>query len=178
MSLNRSLFSSAKGEHNTPAEVLDRVRLFGDIVLDPCPGKGDLVKPLYGGYIGVWGDGLTYDWALITKLFCSTCIVPRITNPLIWVNPPYGRGIGEWIVKCAEAERPGLDVLALVPARTDAAWWQDTVPDAASVLFWRGRLRFGDATASAPFPSAIIYWGQRSVRFAEVFGDCGWIVRP
>ncbi len=174
MSLNPSLFSSAKGEHNTPAEVLDRVRLFGDIVLDPCPGVGDLVKPLHASE----GDGLIYDWALTTEIFCSTCEAPLIINPIIWCNPPYGRGIGEWIVKCAEAERPGLDVLALVPARTDAAWWQDTVPDAASVLFWRGRLRFGGADNSAPFPSAIIYWGQRSARFAEVFGDCGWIVRP
>ena len=161
MTLDRSLFSSATGCWNTPSEILDLVRQLGPIVLDPCPGEGDVVRALVRGQ----GDGLSLNWHAYGV-------------GIVWVNPPYGRGIGAWMEKCADSECNGVDVVALVPARTDAAWWQDTVPNAASVCFWRGRIQFMGAPASAPFPSALIYWGQRAARFEQIFKNYGWVVRP
>lgn len=44
----------------------------------------------------------------------------------------------------------------LIPARTDTSYWHDYIFGNADVEFIRGRLKFGDATNSAPFPSAVI----------------------
>jgi site-specific DNA-methyltransferase (adenine-specific) len=46
-------------------------------------------------------------------------------------------------------------VVCLVPARTDTAWWHDYAAR-GEVRFLRGRLRFGNASTAAPFPSAVV----------------------
>jgi DNA helicase HerA-like ATPase len=48
----------------------------------------------------------------------------------------------------------GHDVL-LVHARTDTRWFHDFVYGKAELRFVRGRLKFGDGTQSAPFPSLV-----------------------
>lgn len=59
--------------------------------------------------------------------------------------------------------------MLLVPARTDTSWWHDwIVPYATEVRFVRGRLKFGDAEASAPFPSAIVVYDRRKSRYWKV----------
>ncbi len=42
-----------------------------------------------------------------------------------WMNPPYGREIIDWISKADYTAQQGHTVLALVPVRTDARWFQD-----------------------------------------------------
>lgn len=49
----------------------------------------------------------------------------------------------------------GATVVCLVPARTDTAWWHD-YSMRGDITFIRGRLKFGDAKNSAPFPSAVV----------------------
>lgn len=71
------------------------------------------------------------------------------------MNPPYGRGIGQWMQKAYESAQMGATVVCLVPARTDTAWWHDYAMR-GEVTFIRGRLKFGNAKNSAPFPSALI----------------------
>lgn len=73
-----------------------------------------------------------------------------------WMNPPYGRQIGRWAAKALAASREGASVVVLVPARTDTAWWHTAVMAAAEVRLVRGRLRFGDSSHAAPFPSAVV----------------------
>ena len=74
----------------------------------------------------------------------------------IYLNPPYGRGIGKWMAKAfQEAQLGGGLVVCLVPARTDTAWFQDyCLPQ--EVRFIRGRLKFNNGPNAAPFPSAVI----------------------
>lgn len=87
----------------------------------------------------------------------------RSTNGLIqswagercWMNPPYGRAIGDWMRKAYQESRNGALVVCLVPARTDTAWWHDYAAK-GDVTFIRGRLKFGGARNSAPFPSAVV----------------------
>ena len=56
-------------------------------------------------------------------------------------------------IEMERAER----VICLLPARTDTAWWHDTViAGGAEVRFVRGRLRFVGAEHPAPFPSAVV----------------------
>ena len=47
-------------------------------------------------------------------------------------------------------------VVCLIPARTDTAWWHDYVMKANEIRLVRGRLKFGGAKNSAPFPSAVV----------------------
>jgi phage N-6-adenine-methyltransferase len=79
----------------------------------------------------------------------------------IWMNPPYGRTIGDWMQKAVKATEEGATVVCLIPARTDTSWFQDTVlrlqdEGRADIEFVRGRLKFGNAKNSAPFPSLIV----------------------
>lgn len=160
MALNKSLMSSKRDSWNTPQVVLDYVRDFngGRIGFDPCPNEHSIVNPI-GHTQG--RDGLEMDWR-----GCG----------LVYVNPPYGRQIGKWVDRCRQVGY-GSEVVALLPVRTDAKWFEG-VWTADVLCFWRGRLRFMGAPSSAPFPSVVAYWGSRRYRFADVFEEVGRVVFP
>ena len=65
------------------------------------------------------------------------------------------RLIKKWMKKAYEESKRGCTVVCLVPSRTDTAWWHNYAMK-GQVIFLRGRLKFGDAKNSAPFPSAIV----------------------
>ncbi len=138
--VNRSLFSSATGEWETPQEVFDALALeFGGFDLDPCATPENAKCP---NFYTQENDGLLQPW-----------------RGQVFVNPPYGRPIGRWIQKCYAAVGQGAKlVVALLPSRTDTRWWHDYVMKADEIRFIRGRLKFGGAKNGAPFPSAIIVW--------------------
>jgi len=72
------------------------------------------------------------------------------------MNPPYGRGINEWIKKAYKsAKQNGATVVCLIPARVDTRWWHEYCSK-GEVHFIKGRLKFGNAKNSAPFPSAVV----------------------
>ena len=84
----------------------------------------------------------------------------------VFLNPPYGRGMAAWMKKaCESAREPNTCVVALIPARTDTAWFHDYVYHIADVTFLRGRVKYelgGEPVgASAPFPSMICVWDNR-----------------
>ncbi len=87
----------------------------------------------------------------------------------VFINPPYGRQIARWMEK-AWTESAHALVVALVPSRTDTAWWHDFVMKAGAIRFVRGRLDFeGPRRATrndAPFPSAIVVWRATVARTA------------
>src|SRR6266498_3450640 len=93
-------------------------------------------------------DGLKQDWE----------------NHRVFCNPPYGRTMREWARKCYEASQRGALVVLLAHARTDTRWFQDWVFGRAhEIRFVRGRLKFGDGTQSAPFPSMIAIFRPANV---------------
>ena len=56
------------------------------------------------------------------------------------MNPPYGRGIGQWVAKAYDTARAGHPVVCLVPVRTDTVWWQRFVEPFGEVeQFIKGR---------------------------------------
>ena len=81
--------------------------------------------------------------------------------------------IQAWTARLDESYRSGsvTEALALVPARTDARWFTELRPYPR--CFVHGRLKFGDATNSAPFPSAVFYLGSNIGGFAEEFSEIG-----
>jgi len=109
---------------------------FGGFNLDPCASHENAKC---ARYFTRDDDGLRQEW--IGRVF---------------MNPPYGRVIGAWMRKAWESSQTTAElVVCLVPARTDTAWWHDYAVR-GEIEFLRGRLRFGDMRASAPFPSAIV----------------------
>lgn len=89
-------------------------------------------------------DGLAQSWA----------------NETVFMNPPYGRVIGDWIAKAYEESQKGATVVCLIPARTDTRYWHDYVMKAAEIRLVRGRLKFGNGKNSAPFPSAVVVFQE------------------
>lgn len=77
-----------------------------------------------------------------------------------WMNPPYGREIKKWVKKAYESSLSGTTVVCLLPARTDTAWWHDYCIN-GNIEFIRGRLKFGNAKTSAPFPSAVVTFNAK-----------------
>jgi phage N-6-adenine-methyltransferase len=75
----------------------------------------------------------------------------------VFMNPPYGREIPKWMKKAYEEARDnGALVVAFVPARVDTEWWHRYAAKASEIRFPIGRVKFGNAENSAPFPVAII----------------------
>jgi site-specific DNA-methyltransferase (adenine-specific) len=75
------------------------------------------------------------------------------------MNPPYGGTISAWIAKAFDAAKRGAVVVSLLPVHTETGWWWDYCRH-AEIRFLRGRLRFSNATSSAPFASAIVVFGH------------------
>ncbi len=71
----------------------------------------------------------------------------------VWCNPPYGDQLKHWVYKAATSD--ALTVM-LVPARVDTIWFHNVVLNRAEIRFIKGRLKFGDATDSAPFPCMLL----------------------
>lgn len=153
------LLSSLRHDWQTPDDILELVRVVfcGAIALDPCTA----IDNPTGADRFFTMNGLDHQWRHIAN------------NGGIFVNPPYGRDLGNWIMKCKEEAAFGAEVIALHTARTDTRWFQDS--NAHATCFIKGRLKFKGAPAPAPFPSAVSYWGPNKYRFAEVFSKRGII---
>ena len=77
------------------------------------------------------------------------------------MNPPYGREQIKWIEKAYNESKNDAKIVCLIPARPDTKVWQNIIfPNASAICFIRGRLKFGNSKDSAPFPSALIVFGE------------------
>ena len=79
----------------------------------------------------------------------------------VWVNPPYGRVLSLWVRKAYE-EAQDKTVVMLLPSRTDTAWFHDYALK-GQIQFIRGRVKFGNGTSPAPFPSILVTFACREV---------------
>ena len=161
-------FSSETPEHYTPQDFLTLVRdVFGDIPdLDPCSNSAHEPNVKARAYYTAADDGLQRPW-----------------GGRVFMNPPYGREIGEWVAKLRDEWRRSeiREAIALLPARTDTEWF-DTLTaesDDLAICFLRGRLTFVGNSDPAPFPSMAVYLGPHHDKFADVFLGLGSLwVRP
>lgn len=80
---------------------------------------------------------------------------------VVWLNPPYGRGLYKWIEKAWWECLGGSTVVMLLPSRTDTQWFHDFIYNKAEVIFLRGRLKFSGNKNAAPFPSMIVVFRPR-----------------
>lgn len=62
-----------------------------------------------------------------------------------------------------ETKQENTLVVLLIPSRTDTRYFHDFIYQRAEIRFIKGRLKFGDSTTSAPFPSmAVIFRGAKT----------------
>jgi site-specific DNA-methyltransferase (adenine-specific) len=145
------MFSSKKQDWATPQGFFDKLNWqFGPFNLDPCatPESAKCSK-----FFTEDDDGLTMDWGGHT----------------VFVNPPYGRTVGNWVKKAfEESKKDNTTVVMLIAARPDTQYWHNYVMNADEVYFIKGRLKFGEASTPAPFPSAVVVFknGNRQ----QIFG--------
>jgi phage N-6-adenine-methyltransferase len=137
----QACFSSATDEWPTPPSLFDALHREFGFTLDPC---ATVKNAKCRRFFSRTDDGLVQDWA----------------GETVFMNPPYGRVIGQWMAKAHETSLDGTTVVCLVPARTDARWWHLHVMRAAEIRFLRGRITFEGGKHPAPFPSAIVVFRQ------------------
>ncbi|MTJ93864.1 MAG: adenine methyltransferase [Desulfovibrio sp.] len=130
----------------TPHFILDALGTFD---LDPCAAP--LPRPFptaINHYTEADGDGLLRPWF-----------------GRIWLNPPYGKAMGRWMMRLAEHGRGS----ALIFARTETAdFFRAIWQRADALLFLRGRLTFlgadgKPAKANGGAPSVLVAYGQEDV---------------
>jgi phage N-6-adenine-methyltransferase len=134
--VDKVLFSSATDEWSTPQDLFDKYNAIYQFNTDVCATPQNAKCK---DYFTRADDGLAQVWL-------GTC----------WMNPPYGREIGLWVHKAYRTGEAGSTVVCLLPARTDTKWFHDYCLPYGKIEFLRGRLKFGGAKNSAPFPSMIV----------------------
>ena len=141
------MFSSAMDTWTTPRDFFDDVNAEFNFGLDAAALQVSTLVPdnWYGPDHPEIDrqDAFKCDWVADSK------------GLPVWLNPPYGRGIGKWTAYDSEMCRGGAEVVLLIPARTDTHWWHDDIIK-HEVRFIKGRLKFGGNKNSAPFPSALV----------------------
>ena len=146
MSFNKEvMFSSATDDWATPQHIFDTLDRQFHFTLDPCATPENAKCKLY---YTKQENGLAQSWV----------------GHSVFMNPPYGREIGDWVRKAwLSGEKPGTVVVCLLPARTDTKWFHKYCVN-GTIWFIRGRLKFGGAKNSAPFPSMIVIFGDQKRR--------------
>ncbi len=122
----------------------------GGFDLDPCSGAE--TSPIASARYDDTDDGLTEPWF-----------------GKVWLNPPYS-DMEPWARKCVgeTTSRRADTVVALIPSRTSADWWQNNVAKATALCFVDHRIEFQgrtggdnrDGSGSASFSNAIAVFGE------------------
>lgn len=138
------MFSSEDMTWTTPQDFFDKLDKEFHFSLDPCCVT-ETAK--CNTYFTPKEDGLKQSWQGHT----------------VFMNPPYGRAIGNWLKKAYEESlQQNTKVVCLIPSRTDTKYWHDYCMKASEIRFVKGRLKFGDSKNSAPFPSAIVIFNGKN----------------
>jgi site-specific DNA-methyltransferase (adenine-specific) len=138
------MFSKKSDEWATPQWLFDDLNKVHGFTLDPASTDENCKCP---NHFTMEDDGLTKDWL----------------GETVFINPPYSKCF-DWVKKAhSEAQKESTKVVMLLPARTDTKWFHQFCLDknvVNEVCFVKGRLKFGDQTNSAPFPSMVVTFGS------------------
>jgi len=139
----------------TPPRLLSKL---GHFDLDPCASL-DRPWDTADNHYTIEDDGLAQSW-----------------EGRVWMNPPYGRGMENWMSKLTNHASSGKGTgLALIFARTETKTFFDHVWDKAdAILFIKGRIKFctpdGKESGTAGSPSVLIAYGKTEI---DVLRNCG-----
>lgn len=132
----KTMTSSKNIEWTTPKDIFTKLDAEFNFTLDPCcTAENALCKKFYT----IKENGLLQSWK----------------GETVFLNPPYGNGIRQWIRKAFIESISNTTVVCLIPARTDTSYWHDYCMK-GEIRFLRGRLKFGGCKNPAPFASALV----------------------
>lgn len=161
---------SGKTEWETPPEII--AALLADLELDhfdldPAARVDTSKAAWYFGPDHVREDrrdGLTRDWYYGPD--------NEQQSGSVFVNPPYGRGIGKWARKAYEEVEAGRAqvVVALLPVNSSTHWWHRYVMQATEIRLLERRVTFVGQPSGAPFDNAIIIWRRHQLRRRWLMG--------
>lgn len=149
--MNGGMFSSELPNWGTPQYLFDALNAEFEFNLDAC---ADASNHKCDRYFDEADDALSKKW-----------------SGRVWMNPPYGRVIGDWVryayeqVQCGNADI----VVALVPMRSETKWFHDYGMKAVEFRLLNKRLTFdipkGEGSElkghNAPFPSVILVFQKQ-----------------
>ena len=140
----QACLSSKTDNWATPQDFFDKLNEEFHFTLDPCANEENHKCNLF---YTKEQDGLTKDWG----------------GPVVFCNPPYGKEIADWVrYSYEQSQKPNTTVVMLIPARTDTRYFHDYIYGKAEIRFIKGRLKFGDATTAAPFPSMVVVYRKNN----------------
>lgn len=123
-----ALMSSACMDWETPVDLIHDAHSFEPIRLDAATAPDNPTGAMQ--WYAPPTDALGQDWKVTAG------------DGHVWLNPPYGRGIDQWIAKAVKEARMLAHLTMLTPARTDTAWYRRIVASADAVVYLDHRLLF------------------------------------
>lgn len=126
----------------TPSEIFDQLHTEFGFEIDVCALPFNTKVPMF----------LSPDNNALKQKWTGVC----------WMNPPYGRGIEQWVKKAWDSSNDGATVVCLLPARTETEWWHEYCMR-GEIRFLRGRIWFkrpNGKTGRPRFGSAIVVFRQ------------------
>jgi hypothetical protein len=147
----------ASQSHFTPRWIIDRL---GPFDTDPCAGHP---RPWSCARVNFTeaDDGLSREW-----------------QGIVWLNPPFNRyQVGRWIERLAQHNNG----VALLHARTEAAWFEPVWRSAAGILFMADRIHFyrpdgSRQPANSGAPPLIVAFGAEALDRLKASGIEGALV--
>jgi site-specific DNA-methyltransferase (adenine-specific) len=147
----KQLFSTTgvegSGEWETPDALFVAVNKEFGFDLDAAATAAN--TKLDDNYITPDENALVVDWSSRGKV--------------VWLNPPYGRGMDQWLKKSYEESLKGCTIVVLTFVRSDTAWWQDWAMKAAEIRLIKGRVYFDQdgKTGPATAPSCLLVFSEQ-----------------
>ncbi|MGA1809468.1 DNA N-6-adenine-methyltransferase [Sphingobium sp. WW5] len=155
----------------TPAEFVSILEMvWGRIDLDPCGHVDSPVRAVRKILLSDGGDGLRDEWS----------------GRFVYVNPPFS-SMTSWLRRADMMWSSGSieKVVALVPARTDSAYFHDRIAKVCDIGFLRGRMQFArasgrsDKASRVPFPLMVCVWGAtpEEIQAFDRLSPCQWLAK-
>jgi phage N-6-adenine-methyltransferase len=141
--------ASGKDNWITPPHIIKALEERYGPLFDPCPADSNLQ------ILSTWDgktDGLEMNW-------------PQ--DQVCFVNPPFSN-LAAWAKKVwQQSYHYGVEVVMLLPARTDTKYFHNFICNDAELEFFKGRIRFinpetGKPGEAAPFPTMLAHYTQRN----------------
>lgn len=152
--VDSALFSSDRGDWQTPPDFFQRIDAMFHFTLDVCASHSNALCKDYF----TTRELVQHRERMYTTPAPQGCFSLPWPPGIYWMNPPYGRKIGEFVKRFIDQCRGNTGV-ALLPARTDTKWFQDCA-GGCSALFIEGHIKFVGADNGAPFPSVLLAAGR------------------
>lgn len=141
---NKGMLSSNKETWSTPDDLFEVLNDEYSFSFDLAASKENAKCQKY---FTVSDDSLSKNWHEL--------------EGVLWCNPPYARGKTEAFVKKAyEESKKGAHIVMLLACRPDTHYWHKYIFGKQKVVFIRGKLKFKGGKDLAPFPSALVMFGE------------------